>query len=261
MSAWNAWDTLHTYWINTYQRSPDYIVHDAGKNFTATEFKQLASSMSIKVKEVSVKAHNSIGLVEQYHALLHHAYEILREELKNEHVNREMILQMAVKAVNDSAGPAGIILTLLVFRSYPRMTEMDLPSPSIVKKAGAIRAATKEVHQLHAEHQVNNALAMHNRLNTIATLNLPLQSNVQVWRENEGWKGPFKLLAINGETCTIDMIHDPTKFQSTVVKPYYTEENQESNKQPVDEPVDESVDEPVDKPVEEPVNESTRIQH
>jgi hypothetical protein len=113
-------------------------VHNAGKNFTATEFKQLASSMLIKVKEVSVEAHNSIGLVKRYHAPLRRAYEILKAELKDEHINKEMILQMAVKAVNDSARPNEIVLTLLVFGSYPRITEIDLPSPTIAKRAKAI---------------------------------------------------------------------------------------------------------------------------
>jgi hypothetical protein len=71
--------------------------------------------MLIEVKEVPVEAHNSVGLIERYYALLRRAYEILKAELKDEHIDREMILQMAVKAVNDSAGPDGIVLTLLVF--------------------------------------------------------------------------------------------------------------------------------------------------
>jgi hypothetical protein len=202
------------------------------------EFKQLASSMSIKVKKVPVEAHNSVGLVERYHALLRRAYKILKEELKDEHIDKEMILQMAVKAVNDSAGPDGIVPTLLVFGSYLRMTEMDAPSPTIVKRAEAIRAATKEVRRLHAKRQVNNALAMRNGPNTMATVDLPLQSDVRVWRENKGWKGPYKLLATNGETYTIDMRHGPTNFRSTVVKPYYAEEEQV---RPVEEPVNKPV--------------------
>ena len=52
---------------------------------------------------------------------------------------------MAVKAINDLAGPDGIIPTLLVFRVYPRMTEMDALLPSVIKRAEAIRIATKEV--------------------------------------------------------------------------------------------------------------------
>jgi hypothetical protein len=161
-------------------------VYNAGKNFTITEFKQLASFILIKVKEVLVEAYNSVGLVERYHALLRRAYEIIKKELKNEHINKEMILQMAVKAVNDLARPDGIVLTLLVFGSYPRITEMDLPSPIIAKRAEAIRAATKEVRRLHVKRQVSDALAMRNGPNTMATGDLPLQSNVRVWREHKG---------------------------------------------------------------------------
>jgi hypothetical protein len=97
------------------------------------------------------------------------------------------MLQIAVKAINDSAGPDGIIPILLVFGAYPRLiTEMDPPSSSVTKRAEAIRAATKEVRCLYAERQVKDALAMRNGLNTKNILDLPLQSDVRVWREKEG---------------------------------------------------------------------------
>jgi hypothetical protein len=67
-------------------------VHNAEKNFTATEFKQLVSSILIKVKEVFVKAYNSVRLVERYHTLLRRAYKIIKKELKNEHINKKIIL-------------------------------------------------------------------------------------------------------------------------------------------------------------------------
>jgi hypothetical protein len=120
-------------------------VHNAGKNFTVIEFKQLISSILIKVKKVLVKAYNSVGLVERYYALLRRVYKIIKEELKDKHINKKIILQMAVKAVNDLAGPDGIVLTLLVFGLYPKMTEIDPPSPTIAKRAEAICAITKEV--------------------------------------------------------------------------------------------------------------------
>jgi len=85
-----------------------------------------------------------------------------------------MVLQMAVKAVNDSAGPDGIVPTLLVFGAYPRLTEMDPLSPSVTKRAEAIRVATKEVRRLYVERRVKDALAMRNGPNTKITLDLPL---------------------------------------------------------------------------------------
>ncbi|KAF8854919.1 hypothetical protein BDZ45DRAFT_758082 [Acephala macrosclerotiorum] len=180
MSTREAWNTLRMCWIDTYQGPPDYIVHDAGKNFSSTEFRQHAKSMAIEIKEVPVEAHNSVEKVERYHAPLRRAYEIIRDELVREQIDKDIVLQMAVKAVNDSAGPDGLVPTLLVFGAYPRMTSEDAPSPSVVKRAETIRAATKEVRRLHAERQIADALAMRNGPNTTPTLGLPIMSEVRV---------------------------------------------------------------------------------
>ena len=45
---------------------------------------------------------------------------------------------MAVKAINDSIGPNGLVLTLLVFRAYLRMANLDVLLLSITKRAIAI---------------------------------------------------------------------------------------------------------------------------
>jgi len=71
------------------------------------------------------------------------AYEIISSELKG--VSKEFTLQMAVKAVNDSAGPDGLVPILLVFGAYLWMTDNLLPSLFIVQWAEAICKATKEV--------------------------------------------------------------------------------------------------------------------
>jgi hypothetical protein len=66
---------------------------------------------------VPVKAYNSIGKVERYHSLLQQAYKILSSELPS--ANKKAILQIIVKAVNNSAGPDGIMPILLIFKAYP----------------------------------------------------------------------------------------------------------------------------------------------
>ena len=44
---------------------------------------------------------------------------------------------------------------------------------------------------------------MKNGLNTSTTLNLLLQSEVHVWRKKKEWRGPYKLIIINSQTCII----------------------------------------------------------
>jgi hypothetical protein len=142
--------------------------------------------MAIEVKKVLVKAYNSVGQVKRYYTPLQHAYEIIQDKLKDKHIDKEIMLQMAVKAINDSARPDGIVPILLVFGAYSRLTEIDPPSPSVTKRAEAICTATKKVRRLYAERRVKDALAIRNGPNTKNTLDLPLQSDVRVWREKEG---------------------------------------------------------------------------
>ena len=52
---------------------------------------------------------------------------------------------MAFKAINDTAGPNGLVPTLLVYGAYSRITEHDPLSPSIAQRALAIKKAMAEV--------------------------------------------------------------------------------------------------------------------
>jgi hypothetical protein len=81
---------------------------------------------------------------------------------------------MAVKAVNDTAGPDGLVPTLLVFGAYPRMSTLDPPAPTITQRATAVRKAMAEVAKIRAERQVNNALNQRNGPSVEAIHDLPL---------------------------------------------------------------------------------------
>jgi hypothetical protein len=104
--------------------------------------------MAIKIKEVPIKAHNSVGQVKRYYTPLRHTYKIIQDKLKDKQINKEIMLQIAVKAINDLAGPDGIVPTLLVFGVYSRLTEINPPSPLVTKRAEAICVTTKEVRRL-----------------------------------------------------------------------------------------------------------------
>lgn len=121
MDAKTVWETLRLCWIDTYNGPPDVIVTDAGKNFTAVDFKQSAQTMSITVKEIPVEAHHSIGKVERYHAPLKRAYQVIESDLPT--AAPEQILSMAVKAINDTAGPNGCQLHL----SQPEVKLFEQP--------------------------------------------------------------------------------------------------------------------------------------
>jgi hypothetical protein len=94
--------------------------------------------MLTEVKEVPVKAYNSISKVEKYYAPLWRLYEILRDKLKEENLNKELILQMAVKAINNTARPNSLVPTLLVFSIYLRLSSFNTLTLLIIIRAKAI---------------------------------------------------------------------------------------------------------------------------
>ena len=87
---------------------------------------------------------------------------------------------MALKAINDTASPNGLVPTLLVFGSYPRITNYDLPTPTIAQRSNVIRIAIKELRNMEAKRKVTDTLGILNRPNILAILNLPPNSKVRV---------------------------------------------------------------------------------
>jgi len=79
---------------------------------------------------VPIKAYNLVGMVKHYHSPLYRIYYIIIIELLD--IGKNIALQMAFKAINDSIGPNSLIPTLLVFRAYLCMVESDTPNPIVI---------------------------------------------------------------------------------------------------------------------------------
>ena len=89
-------------------------------------------------------------------------------------------LQIAVKAVNNTARPNSLVLTLLVFKAYPRLTKLDPLNPLVEQRAKTIKKVIKEVQRLYIQRRVNDVLTTRNRLNTLYIHNLQLKDKVLV---------------------------------------------------------------------------------
>ena len=110
---------------------------------------------------------------------------------------------MAVKAINDTAGPDGLVPTLLVYRAYPRISNLDPPAPSIMERAAAIQKAITKIVKLQAKQAINNALYYRNRPNMTLVHDLLLNSKVLVWRKSGKWTRPYHLLAVENKMYCI----------------------------------------------------------
>ncbi len=83
------------------------ITHNTGKNFISRKFKQYIVNIGTIIKSIPVKAYNSISIVKHYHGPLQHIYHIITSKIPG--INKDIALQMAFKAINDSTGPDSLI--------------------------------------------------------------------------------------------------------------------------------------------------------
>jgi len=117
-------------------------------------------------------------MVERYYSPLCYIYCIITTELPD--ISKDIALQIAFKAINNSIGPNGLIPTLLVFGAYPYIAESDAPNPIVIQQAAALKKAIEEVKKLKAKSQVAGALNICNKPKTTAIYNLPLNSPILV---------------------------------------------------------------------------------
>ncbi|KAI0992684.1 hypothetical protein K3495_g15501, partial [Podosphaera aphanis] len=88
-----------------------------------------------------------------------------------------------------------------------------------------------DVRKCHAARKVADALSMRNGPLTDHLSDLPLNSEVIVFREGRGWSKPCRLIGMDGQTCQVELNGRPTNFRSTVVKPFHRGEPSGSNKE------------------------------
>ena len=87
---------------------------------------------------------------------------------------------MAIKAVNNTTGPNRLIPILLVYRAYPRISNLDPPAPSVINRAAIIQKAITKIVKLQAKQTINSALHHYNGPDTTLIYNLPLNSKVLI---------------------------------------------------------------------------------
>ena len=82
--------------------------------------------MGINANGVPVKAYNFISIIKWYHGPLWCVYQIIIVEIPN--INKDIVLQMMLKAINDTISLNGLVFILLVFGTYPWMVKSDILS-------------------------------------------------------------------------------------------------------------------------------------
>jgi hypothetical protein len=232
ITARHVWNQLRICWIDTNLESLDLITSNASKQFIAREFKQYAINMNIRVNIVLVETHHLIKMIERYHESLRREYAIIVAKILE--IESNSTWQIIFKALNDSIHLDDLILILLVFDAYSRMTEINVSSSTITQRFIAMRKTMNEVRKSIVIRLLNDALNIQNDSSSTLIHNLSLNSDILVYREknnrqSESWKDLFKLLSVIDESVIIELSSDSTKFRSTMIKSYYDDDHLENS--------------------------------
>jgi hypothetical protein len=138
--------------------------------------------MSIEMKTVSVETHHSVEMIKRYHESLRRVYSIIVTEISD--IDFESALQTSFKTLNDSIESDDLILTLLMFDAYFRMTKNDASSSTITQRAIAMRKAMNEIKRFMTIRRINDALNIRNESSITFIHDLSLNSQILVFRED-----------------------------------------------------------------------------
>lgn len=191
-SAETVWNTFIECWVSIYVGFPNVLSHDQGKLFTSEFFSSSCAQFGVIQKQSPTESHNSLGPGERYHAPLRKIYTKIRIEYPS--LSRITTLSLAVHALNNTAGPDGLIPTLLVFGTIPKLPigNLETMQPTQRDHFAALKSARKEMETIVANQRVR--LALKPRTKSMEVFNIPPGSPVLVYREKaKCWKGPYTL--------------------------------------------------------------------
>ncbi|KAA8490625.1 hypothetical protein FVE85_9398 [Porphyridium purpureum] len=147
-------------WISIFG-SPHRVTVDQQTNLASADFKTLMLGECVLVDPVPVESHWSQGTVERHHEPLRKVYLRVRHDFPN--MESKDCLAIAVRAINVTTGPEGLIPSLLVFGTIPRIAlrpesaQEDSRETNVQRLSAAILARGAYERAI-AEYRVRTAM-------------------------------------------------------------------------------------------------------
>ena len=121
------WQAFSNIWSSVYTGFPAMLKLDQESSFMSEKFQKNCEQQGISLSISGVETHNLIGAGERFHRHLRRVYNCIRRAHPS--VDKEHVLRLSVKAVNDTVGPNGLVPSELVFGVRPTLVS-DQPSRS-----------------------------------------------------------------------------------------------------------------------------------
>ncbi len=119
-----VWDAFVTCWESLYIGFPMTLRVDKGRAFTSVRWTNRPKEVGTNVQKSDVGAHNWLGSGERYHAPLRRIFFKIWEEHPD--MGKNIILKLAVKAMNDTMDPEGLVPSYLEFGCILRFPQQSL---------------------------------------------------------------------------------------------------------------------------------------
>lgn len=91
---------------------------DEGSQFRKI-FAELGAPHNINLEKSGVESQSSLGIRERYHRPLRESYSRIKVDYPK--TQRQLLLALSVKSINDTLGLDGIVLSALVFGEFPSL--------------------------------------------------------------------------------------------------------------------------------------------
>ena len=174
-----TWETFMRIWVSVYIGFPDTIATDQGTQFQSQRWRTLLLMAGIKQKSSGVQSHNALGVGETYHSFLRQIYRKVHHATPG--ISPQNALMLAIKAMNDSAGPQGLVPTLLIFGVVPRITVVPSELPEQISRMAARHSARKEMTAVIAKDRLSRAIRAN--ISAAAMNDIKVGFDVLVYRE------------------------------------------------------------------------------
>ena len=222
-SVQHVWDALVECWASVYVGFPNKLRTDQGSVFTSKAWSELTRLHGIELQLSGIASHNSIGVGERYHAPLRRVYSIVRAATPG--MSDELSLRCAIKGMNDTLGPEGLVPTYLVYGTFPSFPVRKATNPTHEQRMKALAAARAEMATITSELRVLTALK--SKLPPATQYDIQAGDNVLVYQEGTGgygrragqYVGPFRVEKICGKEVYVRRNNRTAHYNITHVLP------------------------------------------
>ena len=116
---------------------------DQGSPFRSVRWTNRAQAVGTYIQESGVEAHNFLGLGEIYHAPLRLIFGKIREA--HPEMDQNVILKLAVEAVNDTVARKGLVPSYFVFGCITQFSSTEYLPPLQKPRMDAMPAARRKM--------------------------------------------------------------------------------------------------------------------